>query len=108
VCVGYVQRSTGRPVTGQVNRYLTRRCTNDFAHPLFFPPEGRDERLNYRDLFRVAIVSYLDPFTFDTRAVRSCRMFFATDDCRLVPLDTYYLGIKQVGNGLVQIQKDCV
>ncbi|MGA9804911.1 MAG: hypothetical protein WBQ46_16825 [Terriglobales bacterium] len=92
ICIGYLSRRDGVAVTTKVNRQLYRAATNNgsMVVPLFFPP-GRQAGLDYNDLFRVTIVSYLDRFTFTDEAARYSAIAFATDDNRLIPLDTYYL-----------------
>ena len=49
------------------------------------------ERLGYEDIFRVAIVEFLDPHNFCiSRVKRSC-VHFVTPGEKIIPFDTYNL-----------------
>jgi len=50
-------------------------------------PEGMD----YRNLFRVLIVQFIDAYSFDVRSVKKSCIHIVHPDGRLIPFDTYNL-----------------
>jgi len=95
VCIGYLSRRLGVPVTSKVFHHLYSSSGQDVAPlttpSLFAPPQFKAPGLNYSDLFRVSIVSYLDRYTFTEEAARLCSFAFKVDEGKYIPLDTYYL-----------------
>ncbi|MCB1608459.1 MAG: radical SAM protein [Xanthomonadales bacterium] len=49
------------------------------------------ERLSYADVFRVAIVEFMDRFNFDLGGVKRSCIHFLTPDRQIIPFDTYNL-----------------
>ena len=49
------------------------------------------ERLNYENIFRVAIVEFLDAYNFCTARVKRSCIHFVTPDGLIIPFDTYNL-----------------
>jgi 7,8-dihydro-6-hydroxymethylpterin dimethyltransferase len=95
ICVGYLSRAGGRAVTEDVNQYFIQSkglSPMGYVIPLFFPPNVHLQELRYDDLFRIGIVSYLDRFTFNSRAAASSLIAFAMDDNTLLSVDKRYVG----------------
>ena len=55
--------------------------------PLINGPES----LGYERVFRVLIVQFLDPQSFDVRSVKRSCIHFAQPDGRMIPFDTFNL-----------------
>ncbi len=49
------------------------------------------ESLDYKNVFRVLIMQFLDPYNFDVRSVKKSCVHIAHPDGRIVPFDTYNL-----------------
>ena len=47
--------------------------------------------LNYKNIFRVLIVHFLDAYAFDVRSVKKTCIHIVHRDGRLIPFDTYNL-----------------
>jgi hypothetical protein len=83
VSCGYWDRSNHfRSMTEVVFRDVNRRT----SIPLFAPPTNEEQ-----DLFRVAIVTYLDRFCLRTSVTALDPIFIVTKNLNLVPLDLYYM-----------------
>jgi uncharacterized radical SAM superfamily Fe-S cluster-containing enzyme len=103
ICVGYIRRHDRCVVTQDVNQILSSRPSG--ITPLFFLPRADDGNLKYNDLFRIAIVSYLDASSFTEMAARTSILAFAESGHRLIPIDTYYLFYKprEASGRIIQI-----
>jgi len=55
------------------------------------PSFSGDLDLRYENLFRVIIMSFLDPYNFDVRSVKRSCIHIAHPDGRIIPFDTYNL-----------------
>lgn len=64
---------------------------NELSKKMYFIPELDTEDVNYNNLFRVTIVSFLDKFNFCTSSVKRSCIHFVTLKKEIIPLDTYYL-----------------
>lgn len=93
ICIGYLQKNnTG--VTA-VTKRLFRKKNASFSSSMYFLPIHDSEEFKYSELFRVAIVSFLDKFNFCTTAVKRSCIHFLTAKEEIIPIDTYYLLYQQ-------------
>jgi hypothetical protein len=98
VSIGYFLRAPKGmvPVT---NRVFKRAATSDeslgkkkdFSTSMYFLPRHDDEHFKYRELFRIAIVSFLDKFSFIREQLNTSNIAVVADSGKIVPLDSYYL-----------------
>jgi uncharacterized radical SAM superfamily Fe-S cluster-containing enzyme len=47
------------------------------------------ENISYDNVFRVIIMQFLDPYTFDVRSVKKSCVHIVHPDGRIIPFDTY-------------------
>lgn len=55
------------------------------------PKVAAPAELNYKDIFRVLIVHFIDAYAFDVRSVKKTCIHIVHPDGRLIPFDTYNL-----------------
>ncbi len=55
------------------------------------PSVSAPYQLNYKNIFRVLIVHFLDAYAFDVRSVKKTCIHIVHPDGRLIPFDTYNL-----------------
>ena len=55
------------------------------------PSISAPSQLNYKNIFRVLIVRFLDAYAFDVRSVKKTCIHIVHPDGRLIPFDTYNL-----------------
>lgn len=94
ICIGYFLRENGG---GNLIEATTKIFSPDnparerINQLMYFIPELNSPSLRYDELFRIAIVSFLDKYNFTTNQARRSGIVFLTDDGLLAPLDVYYL-----------------
>jgi 7,8-dihydro-6-hydroxymethylpterin dimethyltransferase len=100
ICIGYLNKQENEIQT--VTRQLFSRNNEEAEHSgsqyesslhrmMFFLPSLNDDNFQYENLFRVAIVSFLDKFNFCTASVKRSCIHFLTPDEKIIPIDTYFL-----------------
>ena len=57
---------------------------------MFFLPSLNYRKYNYDNLFRVAIVSYMDEYNFNYDNLPLTNISFITDSFKIIPFDLYY------------------
>jgi uncharacterized radical SAM superfamily Fe-S cluster-containing enzyme len=63
--------------------------------------------LDYRSVFRILIVQFMDALSMDIRALKKSCIHFALPDGRMIPFETYNLFYRDVaGSGLAQIRAE--
>lgn len=73
--------STGHSPEGQAGQLSDLLC----CLPRVVAPQG----LGYRNVFRVLIMQFVDPQSFDLRAVKKSCVHIAQPDGRIIPFDTF-------------------
>ena len=63
--------------------------------PMVSVPAG----ITYKNIFRVFIVQFLDPFNFDVRSVKRSCIHIAHPDGRIIPFDTYNMFYREGSAG---------
>lgn len=69
------------------------------------------QNLGYKDVFRVAIVEFMDRYNFDLGGVKRSCIHFLTPERQIIPFDTYNLfyrngEIKHIRSGLARAQRE--
>jgi len=103
ICIGYLVREKDGRVTPVTELLLEGQSGSSMNASVEFPGAAKLKTMlyfqpgldtpfyNYKNLFRITIVSFLDKFNFSiTSARRSC-IHFVTASKQIIPLDTYYL-----------------
>jgi hypothetical protein len=92
VCIGYLHRDSGalKPVTRQLLNGHRSELT-PAATSLYFLPAHSDRAFSYDSLFRVAVVSYMDKFSFSQELLPFAPIGFIKPDGSSLALDAYYM-----------------
>lgn len=97
ICIGYLKRenTSVKPVTNLLfhdgSWSNSEDDYNKFRSSMFFQKEFDSKQYTYNSLFRVAIVSYLDKYSFLREQLNSCNFAFMTEKGKVIPFDTKYL-----------------
>jgi hypothetical protein len=90
--------STGNSPTGSADTLAQLLC----CLPGVRVPPG----LDYRNVFRVLLLKFLDPHDFDVRSVKRACVHIVHRDGRLIPFDTYNLFYRDARHGeLLQLAR---
>ena len=83
-----VTRALFQDTTGTAATHTNGNCKR---HPLFFLPTQDGPRYTYSNLFRVAIVAYMDRYTFCEELLPFEPIGFIMPEGATIPIDTYYM-----------------
>ncbi|MEK7522005.1 MAG: radical SAM protein [Patescibacteria group bacterium] len=95
ISIGYLLKS-GKNIT-TVTKELFSKQNKVFPYSqklrklMFFLPSLNSNKYNYENLFRLAIVSYMDVYNFNYELLLHSNISFVADSLEIIPLDTYYL-----------------
>jgi uncharacterized radical SAM superfamily Fe-S cluster-containing enzyme len=91
ICIGYLIRKgiTTKPVTNKLMPILASQ--HALSESLFFLPKHNTFEYNYNNLFRVAIVSFMDKYNFFEELIPFSTIGFLTPLGHTIPLDSYYM-----------------
>jgi len=65
--------------------------------PMLPAPEG----ISYKNIFRILIVQFLDPFNFYVRSVKRSCIHIVHPDGQIIPFDTYNLFYEREVLGII-------
>lgn len=88
MCIGYIDEN---------NKPITNYLYNDFENAdnlkglFYYLPYLDTKDIRYENIFRIAIVSFLDKYNFNLSDVRKSCIHFVTPDGKIVPFDTHYV-----------------
>jgi len=101
ISIGYLLKDDGKlsPVSSHLlysqtsgHKYkVPFPYAKEFKSQMYFLPNLDTETIKYENLFRIAIVSFLDKFNFCTASVKRSCIHFVTTKGEIIPIDTYYL-----------------
>ena len=80
------------------------RCLSDLLCCL--PRVEAPAALNYRNVFRVLIVQFMDAYSLDIRALKKSCIHFALPDGRLIPFESYNLFYRDGRESLLKTIRD--
>lgn len=78
-------------VTQQIFNNGNTKWREEVRREIYFLPCFNNQAFKYENLFRITIISYLDIYNFDFNQVKKCCIKFATENGKLIPIDTYYM-----------------
>ncbi|MFO1435296.1 MAG: radical SAM protein [Gammaproteobacteria bacterium] len=90
--------STNHSPTSQANCLSELMC----CLPKINAPEG----LNYRNVFRVLIVQFMDAMNLDIRALKKSCIHFVQPDGRLIPFESFNLFYRDERSNVLQTLRD--
>ena len=88
ISIGYLSKER-KPITKHLFTEFEQRCS--LKKLMYFLPYLDDEQTKYKDIFRIAIVSFLDKYNFTLEDVKRCCIDFISPDGKIVPFDTHYV-----------------
>jgi uncharacterized radical SAM superfamily Fe-S cluster-containing enzyme len=84
ICIGYYDKENKKEVT------LEMQKNNLLNQSFFMTPQYSTNKYKYENLFRVAIVSFFDRFSYNTKSVKQSAICFISDEGKVIPQNTYY------------------
>ena len=84
ICIGYYDKKRKEQVT------LEMQENNLLQQSFFMTPQYSTDKHRYEDLFRVAIVSFFDRFSYNAKSVKQSAICFIDREGNVIPQNTYY------------------
>lgn len=95
ISVGYLLKSEKNIIAVTKELYSKEKKVFPYSQKLrklmFFLPSLDSKKYKYDNLFRLAIVSYMDVYNFNFEFLLHSNIRFVADTLEIIPLDTYYL-----------------
>jgi hypothetical protein len=94
ISIGYLLKSNASVKAVTQELHSSQHDAFKYSHKLkrlmFFLPSLNYRKYNYDNLFRVAIVSYMDEYNFNYDNLPLTNISFITDSFKIIPFDLYY------------------
>lgn len=84
ISIGYYDKMKKTAVTREMDK------RGLLQNKFFFTPEESTIRFDYHNLFRLAIVSFFDRFSFNLDTIRQSAICFINNEGKAIPQNTYY------------------